>query len=147
MEAEERYTKNERLAYYFLRKHFPWLRTDEDARQTALLGLWKACLKYDPSKGVPFAGYARQVIRRELIDMLRKTPDYNHKIIGGVREYEMEWIDKDGFMEHLTDRQRRVVEMLEAGYNREEIGMRLGISSAAVGTMLRRARRVFEEYI
>lgn len=147
MEADERYAKNERLAYYVLNKHFPWLKRDEDAKQSALLGLWKACLKYDPGKGVPFAGYARRVIRREIIDLLRKIPDVNHIIVGGSREYEMGWIDKDGFLEHLTGRQRRVVELLEAGYSREEVGARLGITVSAVGALLRRARRVFEEYI
>lgn len=147
MEADERYAKNERLAYYVLNKHFPRLKRDEDAKQSALLGLWKACLKYDPGKGVPFAGYARRVIRREIIDLLRKMPDANHIIVGGSREYEMGWIDRDGFLEHLTDRQRRVVELLEAGYSREEVGARLGITVSAVGALLRRARRVFEEYI
>lgn len=147
MEAKERYARNERLAYYVLSKRFPWLKSDEDAKQTAFLGLWKACLKYDASRGVPFAGYAKRVIRRELIDMLRKMPDYNHVIIGCVRECEMGWIDKSGFLEHLTEKQRKVVELSEAGYHREEIGMYLGISAHAVGAALRRARCVFDECI
>lgn len=66
--AERRFHENFKLAPYFARKwcmSFPSYYR-EDVYSEAWLGLWKACLTFDETKGAKFATYAGSVITRQL---------------------------------------------------------------------------------
>lgn len=43
---------------------------DQDVEQLALIALWEADKRYDPSRGVPFGAFATEVIRRRLADAI-----------------------------------------------------------------------------
>jgi len=43
----------------------------EDFEQVGFLGLWKACITYDPDKGARFSTYASTCIKNQLKKLLR----------------------------------------------------------------------------
>lgn len=67
----ERFEENMGLAHDALNRYFPALCADEDLRQEAYMGLWKAIQLYDPTLRVRFSTFAEQVIRNHCIDYLR----------------------------------------------------------------------------
>lgn len=74
MTPEELFAKNEKLAYKVAHKmklHIPGY-DQEDIFQVAKLGLWKACLTYDPNKA-KFSTYAHTCIKRELLMVYRSV--------------------------------------------------------------------------
>lgn len=58
-EREELIVKHMYLAGAIAQSYMSWEFTFDDARQSALQGMTEASYKFDPSKGVPFAAYAR----------------------------------------------------------------------------------------
>lgn len=148
MGALELFNKNERLAYYVLKKHYSWLVHDEDAIQTALLGLWKACLSYDEEKNPAFVPFAIIVIRREILQIVRGLSERNHQQYC-EEEFScgLEWADVEGFLNRLDTGQRQAVELMMAGYSRKEAAEQLGITRQGVAARLKKARRVFNAYI
>ena len=76
-EQEQLFYNNLELAYFTLWKHYPTFAQDEDLKQEAVLGLWKACLTYDESKS-KFSTYAVSCMLNKMKVWLRdrsKHPD------------------------------------------------------------------------
>lgn len=69
---EQRYRRNEPLVIAFMQKHFPKLSWDEDYLQTARMGLWEACLCFDPDRGLRFSTLAYVVMRNKVIKQIRR---------------------------------------------------------------------------
>lgn len=51
---------------------------DQDAEQIALIALWEAERRYDPSRGVPFGAFATDVIKRRLADAITSANRFKH---------------------------------------------------------------------
>lgn len=71
--VEELFEKNQRLAYHVATRYtriFPHLT--EDLHQTALIGLWKAAMMFDPDRKFTFATFACKCIKNEIRMFLRK---------------------------------------------------------------------------
>jgi RNA polymerase sigma factor (sigma-70 family) len=83
MTPEERFERNTRLAYKYVYSSGIMIPgyTKEDLFQTALLGLWKACMNFDESKNCQFSTYARACIKNELL-MAQRTETGPTKITG-----------------------------------------------------------------
>ncbi|MDD5263142.1 MAG: sigma-70 family RNA polymerase sigma factor, partial [Methylacidiphilales bacterium] len=66
--------ENQNLADYMASRFTNIPGTDQnDRRQISLLALQKAAQTWDPNQDVPFQGYARQLMRRDLIGEYRKS--------------------------------------------------------------------------
>jgi RNA polymerase sigma factor CnrH len=62
------FSDNLPLADYLLgRLHLPGWVDPDDARQEALVGLWKAAEKFDPSRGLKFSALATACVRNQVL--------------------------------------------------------------------------------
>lgn len=161
MTPDELYFKNEPLVYYVLNKKFPMNRLDDDFKQIARLGLWKACLRYDENKG-KFSTYAvpaiENEIKRELRKMSRKPietsldaliRDADELTISEVcmSEQDVEFIDTAFVDKELTDRQKRILSLLYDGMVQTEIAKEIGISQTMISREVSKIRNVAQKYI
>ena len=165
MTPEELYFKNEALVYHVLHKKFPMSRFDDDFQQIARLGLWKACLSYDETKG-KFSTYAVPCIANQIkmelrkmgrkpievsLEALVKDTDENSETltISGMLIGEQDvgfvdtiWVDKE-----LTDRQKRILGLLYDGMVQSDIAREIGISQTMVSREVTKIRNVAQKYI
>ena len=165
MTPEELYFKNEALVYHVLNKKFPMSRFDDDFQQIARLGLWKACLSYNETKG-KFSTYAVPCIANQIkmelrkmgrkpievsLEALVKDTDENSETltISGMLIGEQDvgfvdtiWVDKE-----LTDRQKRILGLLYDGMVQSDIAREIGISQTMVSREVTKIRNVAQKYI
>lgn len=165
MTPEELYFENEALVYHVLNKKFPMSRFDDDFQQIARLGLWKACLSYDETKG-KFSTYAVPCIANQIKMELRKMgrkpievslealvndTDENSETltISGMLIGEQDvgfvdtiWVDKE-----LTDRQKRILGLLYDGMVQADIAREIGISQTMVSREVAKIRNIAQKYI
>ena len=165
MTPEELYFKNEALVYHVLNKKFPMSRFDDDFQQIARLGLWKACLSYDETKG-KFSTYAVPCIANQIkmelrkmgrkpievsLEALVKDTDENSETltISGMLIGEQDvgfvdtiWVDKE-----LTDRQKRILGLLYDGMVQADIAREIGISQTMVSREVTKIRNIAQKYI
>lgn len=167
MTPEELYFENEALVYHVLHKKFPMSRFDDDFQQIARLGLWKACLRYDETKG-KFSTYAVPAIENEIKMELRKmsrkpthleisldalirdTPDDADRLtISGIcmGEQDVEFIDTTWIDKELTDRQKRILSLLYDGMVQADIAREIGISQTMVSREVAKIRNIAQKYI
>lgn len=59
----------------------------EDLIQEGMIGLWKACLGFDESKGNKFSSYAYQQIKGYILNLLNKSSEFKF-------ETKMKWDEK-----------------------------------------------------
>lgn len=164
MTALERFEANTRLAYFVLHRHFPAKSFDEDYTQIAMLGLWKACLTYDESKGCEFSTYACTVIWNAVVYSLRNersrgkdtavissidaplsdtsNSDEFSSLLDIVADPEDMYalIDLKDALERLemNSRSREVFSLYMSGLTQIEIGKRIGISQPQVSRDIKR---------
>lgn len=165
MTPEELYFKNESLVYHVLHKKFPMSRFNDDFQQIARLGLWKACLSYDETKG-KFSTYAVPCIANQIkmelrkmgrkpievsLEALVKDTDENRErlTISGMLIGEQDvgfvdtiWVDKE-----LTDRQKRILGLLYDGMVQADIAREIGISQTMVSREVTKIRNIAQKYI
>lgn len=155
------FEENERLAYFTLHRYFPGYTIDEDLIQIAKLGLWKACLNYNPEKG-QLATCAVIYIRNEVSTALRsKSPAYTSSLDQAVALEEGEGntlldfladpraavamrdaeFDFAQAMAQCTPQQRRIIALRIAGKSQAEIGQCVGCVQSKVSRELQRARK------
>ena len=85
MDLDELITQNMPFVYYLIHKYYPGYAKDEDIIQCGMLGLVKACQKYDPDKG-KLSTYADKFIRHEINVELRDRE--KHKNVISLTELE-----------------------------------------------------------
>lgn len=165
MTPEELYFKNEALVYHVLHKKFHMNRLNDDFQQIARLGLWKACLSYDETKG-KFSTYAvpcianqikmelrkmsRKPIEISLDDFVKDTSDDADRLtISGICIGEQDvgfidtiWVDKE-----LTERQKRILSLLYDGMVQADIAREIGISQTMVSREVAKIRSIAQKYI
>ena len=134
---EERYKlfeENQDLGYHFLHKYYPVYATNPDLQQVVMMGLWKACLSYDPNRGLKLSTFAYRCMRNELLMFLRKDDlsrqtranitvlSLNAEMEGGDTFEDIlgrgdftdsinDKIDLERMLESLPDRQQRMLIM------------------------------------
>ena len=165
MTPEELYFENEALVYHVLHRKFRMSRLDDDFQQIARLGLWKACLSYDETKG-KFSTYAVPCIANQIkmelrkmgrkpievsLEALVKDTDENSErlTISGILIGEQDvgfvdtiWVDKE-----LTDRQKRILGLLYDGMVQADIAREIGISQTMVSREVTKIRNIAQKYI
>ena len=161
MDKYAMYEKNSSLVPYTVNKSFQSLLSDEDAMQEARLGLWKAILAYDPSRGFKLSTVAVPYIRVAVYDYLHSKK----RTIASVSldealyedEHSPELIDTIGFEEDnnwladfslfvntLDEEQRLIMEMRIKGYTDKEISEVFRITRAAASM---RREKMYNKYI
>ena len=149
-DALKLYEENEKLVGFTLYKYYPELLPDDDARQEACLGLWKACLTFDSTRGT-FATYAVRIMRNDIIIYLKgqqkagrlksvslSTPievdDETRTIADMVPappDDPLE-IDLSAVYKVMTDKQKDILRCLLDGKNLRETAQELGVTTQAV---------------
>ena len=165
MTPEELYFENEALVYHVLHKKFPMSRFDDDFQQIARLGLWKACLRYDETKG-KFSTYAVPAIENEikmelrkmsrkpieisLDDLIRDTSDDTDGLtIFGIcmGDQDVEFVDTIWADKELTERQKRILSLLYNGMVQDDVAREIGISQTTVSREVAKIRNIAQKYI
>lgn len=78
----------------------------DDVRQEALIGLWEAARAYDPSVG-PFAAFARTVVTRRCVDLLRASGRGKQRVLtDAVRDEQLELVPTGDLIDTVLRRER-----------------------------------------
>lgn len=80
-EVENMIRENVKLTYYVIATYFPYFNGDEDVREIALIGIWKAFERYDKEQSASFSTFAVKVIKNEILNFLRTNREFKHNII------------------------------------------------------------------
>lgn len=162
--AEKLFQENIRLAYWTVSRYYPALITDEDIKQEALLGLWKACLTYNKEKS-QFSTYAVKCISSQILMALRKRNRWTRLEAVSLDEH----LDEDGeltlagmvsdpagsiedsgvfieaFIHTLNERDRKVVELKLQGLKQKEAAKELGITQSYYSRLLSDIQRRYTQ--
>lgn len=159
--------RNLPLVTWYLQNHVAWWRVDEyeDLFQIGAIGLCKAAMTYDESRGVRFGTYACACISGEIWNYLRpfrrreKMLDaarLEDEVMGEAEEITLaDQIPgrEDGqamdrmlilreAMDRIKGRDREVLRLTMQGFGQVEIGRRMRMSQPNVGRILRRSRNL-----
>jgi len=145
---------NLEIAYHVANKFTPTVMVDEeDLKQVALWGLYKATKNFKKEEGYAFSTFAYRVIRNEIIKELRK---WQNKEAASLDEMEIEVRDTnqgenvvmEQIKEILDDMEMQIILLTLEGYNQRQIGKQVGKSQRVVSKVFIRAkekiRRVIE---
>ena len=140
---------NLKLVYALVSREYPTFRGDEDIIQSGILGLCRAAMRWDESKGVKFSTYAcgciRNGIRQEL--RMRQTPvevvsldqpvgddlTLEDTVTG---ENDLGFVDYS-FLKGLTEDERLIFDLKTNGYRVEDIQRVTGYSSQKIRKIIR----------
>ena len=146
--------------------HQPHLSTvREDAESEARISLLRALKEFDPSLGIPFAGYAKRRVfgdvrtffrrerskwQREVVPFETEDGDSFWENLSGTWEPAAEVDFRETLekcMEELTEREREVVRCLSfEGMSLTDIARQLGVSPQAVAKRKRKALAKLKKY-
>lgn len=158
---------NHNLIYGFLNKK----ELTDDYYDIVALGLCKAAMNYDESKG-RFSTLAFKCMDREIgiyyTYLKRKTfvpenlvfsynetanEDVSESIIDAVIPdnndrigYSLENIDFDCFMDLLKDKERQIIKCLKRGFNQKEIAETMNMTQQAVSLNIKSIKQDWREY-
>lgn len=77
-ENTELFLNNERLVGKVYHDWFAWFKGyEEDLMSAGRMGLWRACVNYDESKGIKFSSFACKCIKNEMCIFARKEFKYH----------------------------------------------------------------------
>ena len=148
-EQEKLFHQWTEFAWFLLWRHFPQLALDEDIKQEALLGLWKACRTYDKDKS-QFSTYAAQCILNQVRQVLRKrsyepdivslsTPVGGYEEEGLTLENMLEdpvpsidegYIDLKDFLRGLNERDKKLIQLRLQGKTQKQIAQEMGLAQS-----------------
>lgn len=153
--TQELFEKNKAFAHYIVNKYYSKYMFDDDITQSALIGLWKAALKFEEQKGA-FASFAYVVIRNEINKELRKLIHYRtrNSLCSDVEctvintfasntdiATEVQFaIDTERALAILNEREKRITGMKLLGLGQREIAKKIGLSQPGVSKALRKIR-------
>lgn len=161
-EAERLFEDNQKLAMYFLWKHFPAFGNDEDMQQEALLGLWKACITYDPSKA-EFSTWAGYAVRSQIGTTLRRINKQLDAVsleatIEGTDGLKLEdiveevvpsicvgYIDLKDFLKTLSGKELTIVQYRIQGFSQDQVSQIVGHSQPYCSRLLNRVYKRYKE--
>lgn len=148
--AEKLFSENISFAYWLIHRYFPAISDDEDVKQEALIGLWKACLAFDGGRDVRFTAFAtpcicnnvRMLLRRRakvnsvlLVPLEQVITDSEELTLADCIEDPASTIEGSGVslrdvLDRLSDKERRILGCHLLGLTQKEAGKHLGISQS-----------------
>lgn len=172
IDREKLFLENQKLAFHVLHRNFKRLADDEDMKQEALIGLWRACRAFDPEKGCEFSTLAFPCIKNAILQALRRKgrefeadasldaeprsiamrDAYSTATLGDIVEDphaldEHNAIDANHFLQELPADKRQLVVLKMQGMTQREIAQGCGISQAEVSRRLKRLRSGLREAV
>jgi len=171
-DPEKFLVKHMKLVHHVCHKYkgilykYPELSYDDLAAE-GYLALWKAYLTFDPTKRVSWGTYAYRVISNQILMLFRNnrpkaTCVSLYHPIEGLDGDECELIDIlpdkkdleeeyrvliDEVMALLSDRERRIVKAVAAGYKQTEIARSENLSQAYISQTLAAIRAKANKFI
>lgn len=159
----ELYEKNEALVYYIVNQRYPDFISDEDLLQEAKIGLWKACLSYNPDRSM-LSTFAVPAICNSINIYLRKCNrdqagiacHLEDEISGEENSYIMDyivgdpgidWIDAEELLSHLDASEQFIVKQRILGYSLEQIASILKITRQGVSLRIKRIQKKLHKYM
>lgn len=115
------FDKNTPLVYFIFERYFKrFERYKEDLIQCGLMGLWKACSKFDKDKGMQFSTFASICIKNEMGMFLRKElKHYNNTV-------SFYMLDENGQRANIVD----IIEDKKQSEFVDDINMKMCLSGA-----------------
>lgn len=156
-EAEQLFHKNIKLAYHVLHRNYPMFAQDEDMKQEALLGLWQACLTFNPRKA-QFSTYAGCCILNQIRMAMRKDAKQPETVSlstplgeeGVTLEDMLEdpcpsidegLIDLRNYLAGLSEKERQIIQLNIQGLTQHQIGAKMGLSQTWCSRILKKLRQ------
>lgn len=166
MSRDELITDNMKLVYYVIHRNFPMFAKNEDVFQEGCIGLIKAADNYEEGKG-EFRNYAYTSILNAIRTYLRANKqdtevlslDYTMNIdddesvalIDIISDDSFDkWFDKverDIFLQSLSKREQRIVQLLKEGKNQTEIGEEFGVTRQMISRYVTKIQSKWRWYI
>lgn len=164
MDNNKLYEENEKLVYFVVNKYFKKHIYDEDFIQVCKIGLWKACVLYDPTRGTKISTFAVKIIYTEALKYLRLEKQYqkfnfvDNQIDfpeGSVSIFDMIEDDKSiisltalkvhELCSQLDKEQKDIMHFTIQGLTQQEQSKILGISQSAISRKLRNVKILAKE--
>lgn len=136
----------------------------DDAQEAARVSFWDAVISYDPTRGVPFPGWAKAKVYGDLWTLFKQARRrWNREILPGNGDEGADFtarlsapdaaleriFDDDAFLallRPLTPRAQKLLRLLyQEGLTQREAAARLGISQQAASAMQKRALKKLRE--
>lgn len=166
-EAEKLFEENTSLAYWVISSRFSNLVGDEDVLQEALIGLYKACLGYDETRGT-LSTVAVKYITNAILIYLRNqriksrislislnssipTDNGDEVPLSEIVEDSNQIVEGHGvflreFISTLKERDKKVIQLSLLGYNQIEIGQILGISQSYCSRIISNLKKKYSSW-
>ena len=138
----------------------------DDAQEAARVSFWDAVISYDPTRGVPFPGWAKAKVYGDLWTLFKQARRrWNREILPGNGDEGADFtarlsapdaaleriFDDDAFLAllwPLTPRAQKLLRLLyQEGLTQREAAARLGISQQAASAMQKRALKKLREML
>lgn len=168
-EVNKLFEENMNFAYFVLWKYYPQFAEDEDMKQEALIGLFKACETFDETKGKLTALATRCILNGIGQELRRRNKNAKISVISlqqpikagddelfieDMLEDEKDTIscteqvlDLKEFFETLTERQKSVVIYFSEGISQKDVAEKSGISQPQVSRVLMKIREKYSKWI
>lgn len=136
----------------------------DDAQEAARVSFWDAVISYDPTRGVPFPGWAKAKVYGDLWTLFKQARRrWNREILPGNGDEGADFtarlsapdaaleriFDDDAFLallRPLTPRAQKLLRLLyQEGLTQREAAARLGISQQAASAMQKRTLKKLRE--
>lgn len=157
------FENNKNLVGWVFKKHFSQYRSfEEDLMQEGFLGLWKACISFDPNRSIKFSTYAVVGIRFAMKNYKEKFICKSERTMS--IDCSFDECEDFGFLNilhsdpedlstiHLLERamlqmaeKRSVVEKSLEGFTQKEISKQANISQTQVCRILHKFKKIFIE--
>ena len=166
--AEKRFQKNKSIVPFVYYRWFNnYTNWQEDLFQEGYLALWKACCKFKEDHAtIKFSTYAINAVYFKLLDYCKKFIGKTSNIISldafcvsetpeGDSLYLIDMISDEQDMDtryliencinQLSERDRKIILDIMAGYNQEEIAKKRNVSQSFVSRRLIKFRKIIEQ--
>ncbi len=153
MSKEERFEQNQKLVYFVINTHFAAIKDQrEDLIQVGMMGLWKACLKYEDNKS-RFSTFAIRCIKNEVLMYIRGLRRMNDRAVcqfSQLEEHEKEMLmwqpafeieESDIYLSLLTPKERDLFVRIARGQSEEKIAKVYGMTKAGVSARFQKLKR------
>ena len=166
-DKEEMFINNMNLVYHVLHKHYNYLLHDEDIVQEGMIGLWKACLHYDPSKS-EFSTFACTCILNSIrYELRRRSKYYNIKFISldhpvdDDKEIDLEQLlpsksdeladaeYREAFkevFESFNERDQKIIHLLIQGCRQVAIADQFGLSQTQISKIKNKLKSKIKQF-
>ena len=144
------FIENERLTTYQAKRWFPTTDSEihDDIMGEARIGLWKACMTYNPDKGYEFSTYACRVISNQINMFLRKRKrivtaiSFETDIGGGLTLGDTLGYEPDPAAEidEIDIGKYKYLSMIVDGMTQKVIAERVGLSQSYVSRLSKKEK-------